>query len=319
MWVRIPPRLLSVSFFYGGCYVTAGRMMDVVSKRFDQFGFPLVQDRKIIPDDDTTLFVCSGMQNHKSQFRHPDGSKHGSIQSCVRTNDLDLVGDGTHLTSFQMVGNFSFGGNDYERSIDLWHNIVNDLEIKVSTVHVHPDSAEHEILWKNRGYTIVHDLECVWSDGDIGGFCCELYVNDLEIGNLVNPLGHSTDVGFGLERILQVIENKSRVDETSLFDQSMSPIGRDHQRTVKLMRENGIKPGNKGREYVCRRLLRRMLRQDQTGFDPVILDWIEEERKMLDMRIKRAKSSWKRHKDKPVSWWWDSFGILPEEMDLIRL
>lgn len=299
-------------------YVTAKSMTDVLTKRFTQFGFPLIEDRRIIPDDETTLFVCSGMQNHKPRFHQPDGGKHGSMQSCVRTNDLELVGDGTHLTSFQMIGNFSFGGNDYERSVDLWHSIVTDLNINVSTVHVHPDCPSHEQLWQHRGYTTVHDLECVWSDGDIGGFCSELYVDHLEIGNLVNPLGHSTDVGFGLERLLQVIENKSRVDETSLFDVSLSPVSRDHQRTLRLMLENGIKPGNKGREYVCRRLLRRMLRQNDSGFDPVIVHWIDEERRSSELRIKRAKSAWRRHSHQPVSWWWDSFGILPEEIELIK-
>ena len=47
------------------------------------------------------------------RLRSPDGSAYGSLQCCVRTNDLDLVGDGTHLTSFGMLGNFSFNGPEY--------------------------------------------------------------------------------------------------------------------------------------------------------------------------------------------------------------
>jgi hypothetical protein len=56
-----------------------------------------------------------------------------------------------------------------------------------------------------------HDSGCVWTDGNVGGFCSELFTPDgVEVGNLVNPLGHSIDVGFGYERILQVIEEITR-------------------------------------------------------------------------------------------------------------
>ena len=91
--------------------------MPLVQRRFEQFGFPLVVDRTIIPkDDDSTLFVCSGMQQVKRKFHDSEGDRHGSLQSCIRTDDIDLVGDGSNLTYFEMLGNFSFGGNDYATS-----------------------------------------------------------------------------------------------------------------------------------------------------------------------------------------------------------
>ena len=77
-----------------------------------------------------------------------------------------------------------------------------------------------------RHFTVVDDPECIWSDGLIGGYCCEMYVKDLEIGNLVHTLGHSVDVGFGLERLVQVLEGKTRVHETSLFRQELPPLAR---------------------------------------------------------------------------------------------
>jgi len=130
-------------------------------------------------------------------------------------------------------------------------------------------------------------------------------------------LGHSTDVGFGLERLVQVLENVPRVDETSLFDQSLHPILRDHGRTLRLMRDNGIVPGNKGREYVCRRLLRRSLRYSSDNFGIGILDWLQSEKDLLQKRLISAKKAWKKHKDKPPEWWWDTFGILADEMELL--
>jgi alanyl-tRNA synthetase len=291
--------------------------MEVVSRRFESFGFPLVIDPCVIPEDDTTLFVCSGMQRVRRRFHPPDGGVYGSLQSCIRTNDLDLVGDGSHLTHFQMLGNFSFGGPPYELSVDLWHSILTDLGVPISTVHCHPSRPDLSDLWVRRGYRVMPDEECVWSDGVIGGHCCELYVGGLEIGNLVNPLGHSTDVGFGWERLVQVIEGKRRVDQTSLFRQDCHPVVADHERTLEVLRHNGIRPGNKGREYVCRRLLRRLLRHVtgamRFGFD----GWVEEERTLLECRLREGRRAWRRHRNKPPSWWWETFGILPEELPLL--
>jgi alanyl-tRNA synthetase len=289
--------------------------MCVVSKRFEEYGFPFVYDRSIIPDDDTTLFICSGMQNLKNCFQNPDGRQYGSIQSCIRTNDLDLVGDGSHLTYFEMIGNFSFGGVPYEHSVSLWDAILKDLGWRVE-IHVHPSRDDHRLMWTKLGHQIVDDVECMWSDGQIGGNCCEVYIGNLEIGNLVNTLEHSTDVGFGLERMLQVFERKNRVDETSIFDQSLPPIVRDHVRSLSIMLDNGVEPGNKGRNYVCRRLLRRVMRQ--VDCVPQLEKWIRSEQELLDNRLEIGRKMWRRHKDKPPEWWWDTCGIMPEEMLLLE-
>jgi len=290
---------------------------DLVYRRFEQFGFPVVIDSNIIPDDDTTLFICSGMQRVKHRFLNPDGSKHGSLQSCVRTNDLELVGDGQHLTYFEMLGNFSFGGNDYQSSVELWHCLLSDLSIKVDSVHVHPDRPDHRELWTGRGYTVVPDSECVWSDGTIGGHCCEVYSRGLEIGNLVNTLGHSTDVGFGWERLHLILENKQNIHDTSLF-QHHHPVVADHVRTLEVMRKNGIKPGCKGREFVCQRLLRRMLKYLDGSEKFIFGDWIEEQREKRRVTLDRARRMCKRHHDKSPDWWYSTCGLLPEEMEFLR-
>jgi len=257
------------------------------------------------------------MQRVKRRFYQPDGGHHGSLQSCVRTDDLELVGDGSHLTYFQMVGNFSFGGEDYETSVELWHSILWDLGIPVTEIRVHPNRSDHRRLWLDRGYTVKPDESCVWSDGRIGGHCCEVFCGELEVGNLVNPLGHSTDVGFGWERLHQIVENKDRVDQTSLFDKKMHPVVSDHCRTITIMRENGIEPGNRGRNYVCRRLLRRMLRlltgHESFEFD----DWLQQERELRERNIRQGRRLWRKHREKPPSFWWETFGIMPDEIDLL--
>lgn len=258
------------------------------------------------------------MQDLKPRFRQPDQSVYGSVQSCLRTNDLELVGDGTHLTHFEMVGNFSFGRSDYPKSVELWHQIVGRLGIKVTHVNIHPSRIDHQKLWKKLGYEVRPDPECVWSDGDIGGYCSEMFVGELEIGNLVNTQDISTDVGFGLERMVQVIEQMSRVDESSLFDQKLHPIVRDHSRTIKLLWEQGILPGNKGRGYVCRRLIRRILplidQSDQFEFQ----EWLEVEREGREKCLRQGKRLWRKHSGKHKEWWWETVGLLPEEVDSLK-
>lgn len=285
-------------------------------RRFGEFGFPLVTDRSVIPPDNSTLFVCSGMQRVRDRFREPPSGRHGSLQSCIRTNDLGLVGDGSHLTYFEMVGNFSFGGRDYEESVELWHLIMLDLDIGVTEIRVHPTRPDHGDMWRRRGYRVTDDPDCTWSDGDISGECCEVFCGDLEIGNLVNPLGHSTDVGFGWERLHQVCEGKGRVDETSLFIDH-HPVVSDHSRTLQVLHENSICPGNKGRGYVCRRLVRRMLPLLRGDEEFVFSEWVEQEKERREMCVRRGRRSWRRHRGKPPEWWWDTFGVLPEEMPLL--
>lgn len=299
-------------------------VLDVIGKRFDQYGFPLEVRTDIIPEDNTTLFICSGMQVVKDRFKNPDGSKWGSVQPCIRTNDIDLVGDGTHLTSFTMVGNFHFGG-DYAASCEMWDRIVRDLGIRekgIVTVRSHPES-NHRDFWDSLNYFVSNDTDCIWSDGEIGGYCSEFDFkgrspqgSQLEIGNLVNTLGHSVDVGFGLERLVQVVEGKMHVHENSLFPK-MYPILADHSRTVELFWHNGIEPGNKKHYYVCRQLIRRMLRYI-TDEKFVFQDWIDSERHLRDKAIKAASKLWRKNKDKSPEWWWETCGVLPCDMEIVK-
>jgi hypothetical protein len=52
---------------------------------------------------------------------------------------------------------------------------------------------------------VVDDPDCVWSDGQIGSHCAEIFCGQVEIGTAVNPAPDMTDVGFGWERLHQVL------------------------------------------------------------------------------------------------------------------
>ena len=67
--------------------------------------------------DPTTLFTTAGMQQFKPYFTGlevPEHKRVTTIQPCFRTPDIEEVGDLSHLTAFEMMGNFSFG--DYFKS-----------------------------------------------------------------------------------------------------------------------------------------------------------------------------------------------------------
>jgi alanyl-tRNA synthetase len=269
----------------------------------------------IIPEDNSTLFICSGMQGFKPRFSQPDGGKEGTLQSCIRTNDIEEVGDGTHLTYFQMLGNFSFGNNDYSVSVEMWVELLKKFKLfNDCVIHIHPSQEIHRNIWLKYTSQLENDPSCQWSDGTIGGYCCEVYYHGLEIGNLVNPLEHSTDVGFGFERLVQVIQGKNRVDETDLFDQSLDPISRDHVRTLLLLQENGILPGNKGRNYQTRRLCRRILQRNPLFTYKGLEQMFESERRKLTEVVRLGKRMWLKYQTESEQWWKETVGMTKEEL-----
>src|SRR3989344_1131263 len=85
---------------------------------FEKKGHEIIPSASLVPENDpSVLFTTAGMQQFKPYYTGEKdalkdfGSKNTvSIQKCLRTSDIDEVGDDTHLTFFEMLGNFSFGG-----------------------------------------------------------------------------------------------------------------------------------------------------------------------------------------------------------------
>ena len=121
--------------------------------------------------------------------------------------------------------------------------------------------------------------------------------------------------------MLQVMEGKARVEETELFDQSLDPVSRDHVCTLAVFHRQGILPGNRGRNYVCRRLVRRFLRRflrHKGEVDVPFQDWLHSERIRMEQSIRDAQRHWRRNGERPDSFYWDTFGVLPEELSLVK-
>ncbi|MGE5297933.1 MAG: alanine--tRNA ligase [Acidobacteriaceae bacterium] len=80
---------------------------------FKQKGHVVIPSASLIPaNDSSVLFTTAGMHPLVPFLmgeKHPQGSRLASVQKCLRTDDIDLVGDDTHLTFFEMLGNWSLG------------------------------------------------------------------------------------------------------------------------------------------------------------------------------------------------------------------
>ena len=90
-------------------------------KFFESKGHVVIPSASVIPENDPTcLFNTAGMQPlipYLKGEKHPQGTRLTDVQKCVRTNDLDSVGDSYHHTFFEMLGNWSLGDYFKKESI----------------------------------------------------------------------------------------------------------------------------------------------------------------------------------------------------------
>ena len=83
----------------------------------------IIPSAPLVPENDpSVLFNTAGMQPLVPYLlgeRHPLGKRIADVQKCVRTGDIDDVGDDTHLTFFEMLGNWSLGDYFKKESIAM--------------------------------------------------------------------------------------------------------------------------------------------------------------------------------------------------------
>ena len=96
--------------------LTADELRDAYLKFFESKGHRIIPGASVIPENDpTVLFTTAGMHPLvpylMGAMEHPAGTRLTDVQKCVRTGDIDEVGDAAHLTFFEMLGNWSL--NDY--------------------------------------------------------------------------------------------------------------------------------------------------------------------------------------------------------------
>ena len=294
--------------------MTSEQVREKFLRFFEKRGHTVVPSSSLFSDDPSVLITTAGMQQFKPYYTgdadpltdiHPNlgrplGSKNtASIQKSFRTSDIDEVGDETHLTFFEMLGNFSFGGYFKKEAIELSHEfITKELGLTIDYVSVFkgeegvPLDEESEAIWKSLGITDIRRFgreDNFWGPTGSEGPCgptTEIYIKGVEVWNLVfnefysHPGGKLTkletpgvDTGMGFERLMAVIIGETDVFKTDLFlpivkkleevapnlDEQSKKVFADHLRASAFLIADGIRPSNKEAGYILRRLLRRVI------------------------------------------------------------
>ena len=101
--------------------ISAQELRQKYLKFFESKEHAIIPSASLVPENDpTTLFTTAGMHPLVPYImgeKHPGGKRVTNMQKCVRTNDIDEVGDTTHHTFFEMLGNWSFGNYFKEEAI----------------------------------------------------------------------------------------------------------------------------------------------------------------------------------------------------------
>ncbi|MDR2746412.1 MAG: alanine--tRNA ligase [Treponema sp.] len=103
--------------------MTADELRSKYVEFFISKGHAQIQGKSLIPDNDpTVLFTTAGMHPLVPYLlgqEHPAGKRLVDYQKCIRTGDIDSVGDPSHLTFFEMLGNWSLGDYFKEEAIRM--------------------------------------------------------------------------------------------------------------------------------------------------------------------------------------------------------
>lgn len=141
---------------------------------FESKGFKRIDSYSIIPENDpTVLFTTAGMHPLVPYLlgeKHPKGDKICNIQRCIRTTDIDDVGDDSHLTFFEMLGNWFLGECDKKKMIEYSYEFLTspkylgiDKKRLATTVFAGDELAPRDTfahdVWKNCGIENVYYLD----------------------------------------------------------------------------------------------------------------------------------------------------------------
>ena len=110
--------------------VLANDLREKYLKFFESKDHKIIASASIVPENDpTVLFTTAGMHPLVPYLLgepHPQGKRLTDYQKCIRTGDIDSVGDPCHLTYFEMMGNWSLGDYFKQESIKLSYNFLKE-------------------------------------------------------------------------------------------------------------------------------------------------------------------------------------------------
>jgi len=218
--------------------------VQLIQKYLDFFktkNHKVIQNASLIPQNDpTVLFTTAGMHPLVPYLlgqKHPLGKRLCSVQKCIRTGDIDKVGDESHHTFFEMLGNWNLG--DYwkkeaiEYSLEFLTKILKIPKEKINITCFagdkdSPKDTESAKIWQSLGIKkdkikFLGKADNWWGPAGKTGPCgpdTEMFVNGFEIWNNVFMQYNKTinnryeelkqknvDTGMGVERTLSILNN----------------------------------------------------------------------------------------------------------------
>ena len=315
---------------------TSERLREKFLSYFESKGHSRMASSSLIPVGDPTLLLTSaGMVQFKPYFTgeaEPPNRRLTTSQKCFRTPDIEEVGDATHNTLFEMLGNFSIGDYFKREAVDFAVELMTEgygIPLEKFAAAVHDTDDETRGLWMAKGipaervYSYGDDENWWGPAGDEGpcGPCSELHYdfgpghgceqpncapnckNVMESGDVCDRYvelwnlvfmqfyhhldgtrtdlpAPSVDTGMGLERLTRIMQRVDTSYDTDLFTSIVARVeeicGRsygedveesyairvvaEHGRSVTFLVADGVVPGNEGRGYVLRRVIRRAIR-----------------------------------------------------------
>lgn len=146
--------------------MTANELRTMYVNFFKGRGHKEIASASLLPENDpSVLFTMAGMHPLVPYLlgeKHPSGKRLTDVQKCIRTEDIDEVGDDTHCTFFEMLGNWSLGDYFKKESISMSFDfLTNYLHIPIERLAVTvfegdelvPADDEAEEIWKSFGLT----------------------------------------------------------------------------------------------------------------------------------------------------------------------
>ena len=257
--------------------ITRRELIDRYLDFFKSKGHRIVPSSSLIPaNDPTVLFTTAGMHPLTPYLlgqRHPLGKRIASLQKCVRTTDIDKVGDGSHHTFFEMLGNWSLGDYWKKEAIEWsWEFLTDILKIPKAKIAVTcfkgdknvPKDAESEKVWRSLGEKKIRFLgreDNWWGPAGKTGPCgpdTEMFIDGVEIWNDVfmqyNKAADgkfsqlkqkNVDTGMGVERTLAVLNGLSDNYETEAWKPIIEKIEnlsgkhyKDHKKEMRIIADH---------------------------------------------------------------------------------
>lgn len=254
--------------------MTTKKRLDLIKIYLDFFkskNHKAVPNSSLIPTNDpTVLFTTAGMHPlipYLLGQKHPLGKRLVNVQKCIRTRDIEEVGDAYHHTFFEMLGNWSLGDYWKKEAIEYSYEFLTKRlkipkeKISVSCFKGDKDAKkdiESAKVWKNVGINKIKFLgkkDNWWGPAGKTGPCgpdTEMFVNNMEIWNDVFMEYNKTqkgyeelkqknvDTGMGVERTLAILKNLNDNYLTDCFYKIIKKIeeisGKKYKGNEKSMR-----------------------------------------------------------------------------------